>query len=68
MAKKWNHTFSKFYEGQTNDSFIPTGDKYLSSFSIEPVLNPRYLELRGLLLKQYGLTTTAEIISMTDIP
>lgn len=68
MAKQWKHTFSKFYNGETDDAFIPTGDKYLSSYNIEPVLNPRYLELHWLLLKQYALTTTAEIVSMTDIP
>lgn len=68
MAKKWNHTFSKFYNGETDDAFIPTGDKYLSSYNIEPVLNPRYLELHWLLNKQYWLTTTSDIISMTDIP
>lgn len=68
MAKQWKHTFSKFYNGETDDSFIPTGDKYLSSTNIEPVLHPRYLELSNLLLKQYALTTTSDIISITTIP
>ena len=41
----WKHTFKTFYEGETDDTFIPTGNKYLSSYNIDPVSNPRYLQL-----------------------
>lgn len=68
MAKQWKHTFSKFYNGETDDTFIPTGDKYLSSYNIEPVLHPRYLELSERIIKTVGLTTTSDILQIVPIP
>jgi len=68
MAKQWKHTFSKFYNGETDDTFIPTGDKYLSSYNIEPVLHPRYLELSERIIKTFAFTTTSEITTIVPIP
>lgn len=68
MAKQWKHTFSKFYNGETDDTFIPTGDKYLSSYNIEPVLHPRYLELSERIVKTFAFTTTSDISVIVPIP
>ena len=68
MAKQWKHTFSKFYNGETDDTFIPTWDKYLSSYNIEPVLHPRYLELSERIVKTFAFTTTIDISVIVPIP
>ena len=68
MAKQWKHTFSKFYNGETDDTFIPTWDKYLSSYNIEPVLHPRYLELSERIVKTFAFTTTSDITIIVPIP
>lgn len=68
MAKQWKHTFSKFYNGETDDNFIPTGDKYLSSYNIEPVLHPRYLELSERIVRTFAFTTTSDISVIVPIP
>ena len=68
MAKWWKHTFNKFYNWESDDTFISTGDKYLSSYNIEPVLRPRWLQLSELIVKVYAMTTTGEILQMVTIP
>jgi hypothetical protein len=65
---KWNHTFSKFYNGETDDTFIPTGDKYLSSYNIDPSSNPRYLQLSERLVSINTLTTTANFSEIVTLP
>lgn len=68
MAKTWKHTFSKFYNWQTNDTFIPTGDKYLSSVGIDPVLHPRYLELAPAIFTNNTIATGADITKIVELP
>jgi hypothetical protein len=68
MAKQWKHTFSKFYNGETDDTFIPVGDKYLSSYNVEPVLHPRYLELANRIVKSSAMTTTSDILQIVNLP
>lgn len=68
MAKEWKHTFSKFYNWQTDDTFIPSGDKYLSSYNIDPVSNPRYLQLSDRITSINTLSTTANILEIVSLP
>ena len=64
----WKHTFNAFYNGETDDAFIPTGDKYLSSYNIDPSSNPRYLQLSERLITTNTLTTTADITDVLILP
>lgn len=64
----WKHTFKTFYEWETDDTFIPTGDKYLSSYNIDPVSNPRYLQLSPRFITWNSLTTTADITEIVALP
>jgi hypothetical protein len=64
----WKHTFKTFYEGETDDTFIPTGNKYLSSFNINPSSNPRYLQLSERLITIDTETTTADLTDILALP
>lgn len=64
----WKHTFNAFYNWETDDTFIPTGDKYLSSFWIDPVKNPRYLQLSESLTSVGSFTTLDEITDLVALP
>jgi hypothetical protein len=64
----WKHTFKTFYEGETDDTFIPTGNKYLSSFNINPSSNPRYLQLSERLITTDTETTTADLTDILALP
>lgn len=64
----WKHTFKTFYEGETDDTFIPTGNKYLSSSNIDPSSNPRYLQLSERLVTVDTETTTADLTDILALP
>ena len=64
----WKHTFKTFYEGETDDSFIPTGNKYLSSSNIDPSSNPKYLQLSERLVTLDTETTTADLTDILALP
>lgn len=64
----WKHTFKTFYEGETDDTFIPTGNKYLSSFNINPSSDPRYLQLSERLITTDTETTTADLTDILALP
>lgn len=64
----WKHTFKTFYEGETDDTFIPTGNKYLSSSNINPSSNPRYLQLSERLITTDTETTTADLTDILALP
>ena len=64
----WKHTFNAFYNGETDDTFIPTGDKYLSSYNIDPSSNPRYLQLSERLVTTGTMVTTADITDILALP
>lgn len=64
----WKHTFNAFYNGETDDTFLPSGDKYLSSYNIDPSSNPRYLQLSERLVRPDTLTTTADITDVLILP
>lgn len=64
----WKHTFNAFYNGETDDAFLPSGDKYLSSYNIDPSSNPRYLQLSERLITTNTLTTTADITDVLILP
>ena len=64
----WKHTFNAFYNGETDDSFIASGDKYLSSFNIDPSSNPRYLQLSERLVTTGTMVTTADISDILALP
>lgn len=64
----WKHTFNAFYNGETDDTFIASGDKYLSSYNIDPSSNPRYLQLSERLIRPNTLTTTADITDVLILP
>lgn len=64
----WKHTFNKFYEWETDDTFIPTGNKYLSSYNIDPSSNPRYLQLSERLITTQAYTTSAEMTDILPLP
>ena len=60
----WKHTFNAFYNGETDDTFIPTGDKYLSSYNIDPSSNPRYLNLSASVVLPVPSAPSTTIIMM----
>lgn len=64
----WKHTFNAFYNWETEDTFIPTGNKYLSSFGIDPSKNPRYLQLSDALTNVWAFTTLDEITDIVSLP
>ena len=64
----WKHTFNAFYNGETDDTFLPSGDTYLSSYNIDPSSNPRYLQLSERLITTNTLTTTADITDVLILP
>lgn len=64
----WKNTFNAFYNGETDDAFLPSGDKYLSSYNIDPSSNPRYLQLSERLITTNTLTTTADITDVLILP
>ena len=64
----WKHTFNAFYNGETDDTLLPSGDKYLSSYNIDPSSNPRYLQLSERLITTNTLTTTADITDVLILP
>jgi hypothetical protein len=64
----WKHTFKTFYEGETDDAFIPTGNKYLSSENIDPSSNPRYLQLSERLVSVNTYTTTSDFTDILTLP
>lgn len=64
----WKHTFNAFYNGETDDTFLPSGDKYLSSYNIDPSSNPRYLQLSERLVTTGTMTTTADITDILALP
>lgn len=64
----WKHTFNAFYNGETDDTFISSGDKYLSSYSIDPSSNPRYLQLSQRLITTNTLATTADLTDILVLP
>lgn len=64
----WKHAFKTFYEGETDDTFIPTGNKYLSSSNIDPSSNPRYLEISAGLSTLNTYTTTASFTEIIPLP
>ena len=64
----WKHTFNAFYNGETDDAFLPSGDKYLSSYNIDPSSNPRYLQLSERLINTGTMVTTADITDILALP
>ena len=64
----WKHTFNAFYNGETDDAFLPSGDKYLSSYNIDPSSNPRYLQLSERLVTTGTMVTTADISDILALP
>ena len=64
----WKHSFNAFYNGETDDTFLPTGDKYLSSFGIDPSKNPRYLQLSEALVSVGSFVTTDELADILALP
>lgn len=64
----WKNTFKTFYEWETDDTFIPTGNKYLSSYNIDPSLNPRYLQLSERLITTDTETTTSDLTDILALP
>ena len=64
----WKHTFNAFYNGETDDTFLPSGDKYLSSYNIDPSSNPRYLQLSERLVTTGTMVTTADISDILALP
>jgi len=64
----WKHTFNAFYNGETDDTFLPSGDKYLSSYNIDPSSNPRYLQLSERLVTTITMVTTSDITDILTLP
>lgn len=64
----WKHTFNAFYNGETDDAFLPSGDKYLSSYNIDPSSNPRYLQLSERLVTTITMVTTSDITDILTLP
>lgn len=64
----WKHTFKTFYEGETDDTFIPTGNKYLSSSNIDPSSNPRYLQLSERLVSVLTMTAATSVTEIVALP